>query len=268
MSLRTYRSKRDFKRTTEPDDRPGDGRPPTRSRREPKAGDRFVIHRHRARRLHYDLRLEIGGVLASWAVPRGPTLDPAAKRLAVQVEDHPFGYFRFEGVIPAGQYGGGDVIVWDWGNWRPEPGQPDAATALRAGELKLVLEGEKLHGGIRPDPDRWMGKITAHEAEVASGPPPRRCGDPRLGRGGPSGKRQERPHERGRRGGPTRQATPIRAQDRLIPIPPSGPALAMLPMAATTTGSVAALRVERLRQHNRVAGRRRHEVRVPRLRRS
>ena len=148
MSLRTYRSKRDFERTPEPNDRPGDGRPPTRSRREPKAGDRFVIHRHRARRLHYDLRLEIGGVLASWAVPRGPTLDPAAKRLAVQVEDHPLSYFGFEGVIPAGQYGGGDVIVWDWGNWRSEPGQADAATALRAGELKLVLEGEKLRGGF------------------------------------------------------------------------------------------------------------------------
>ena len=81
-------------------------------------------------------------------MPRGPTLDPAAKRLAVQVEDHPLSYFGFEGVIPAGQYGGGDVIVWDWGRWRSEPGQPDAATALRAGELKLVIEGEKLRGGF------------------------------------------------------------------------------------------------------------------------
>jgi len=141
MSLRTYRSKRDFRRTPEPD---GTLRVGTEARQEApiEAGGRFVIHRHRARRLHYDLRLEIDGVLASWAVPRGPSLDPAAKRLAVQVEDHPLGYFGFEGVIPAGQYGGGDVIVWDWGRWTPEPGQPDAVAALHAGELKVRLEGE------------------------------------------------------------------------------------------------------------------------------
>ena len=95
-------------------------------------------------------------MLASWAVPRGPTLDPAAKRLAVQVEDHPLGYFGFEGVIPAGQYGGGDVIVWDWGRWTPEPEQPDASTALQTGELKLRLEGKKLHGGfVLIRTDRW-----------------------------------------------------------------------------------------------------------------
>ena len=95
-------------------------------------------------------------MLASWAVPRGPTLDPAAKRLAVQVEDHPLGYFGFEGVIPSGQYGGGDVIVWDWGRWTPEPEQPDPGLALRAGELKLRLEGEKLHGGfVLIRTDRW-----------------------------------------------------------------------------------------------------------------
>jgi bifunctional non-homologous end joining protein LigD len=155
MSLRTYRSKRDFRRTPEPD---GTLRVGTEARQEApiEAGGRFVIHRHRARRLHYDLRLEIDGVLASWAVPRGPSLDPAAKRLAVQVEDHPLGYFGFEGVIPAGQYGGGDVIVWDWGRWTPEPGQPDAVAALHAGELKVRLEGEKLHGGfILIRTDRW-----------------------------------------------------------------------------------------------------------------
>ena len=106
-----------------------------------------MVHRHRARRLHYDLRLEIGGVLASWAVPRGPSLDPSVKRLAVQVEDHPLGYFDFEGVIPAGQYGGGDVIVWDWGRWTPDPDQPDPQVALASGELKVRLDGEKLHGG-------------------------------------------------------------------------------------------------------------------------
>ena len=81
-------------------------------------------------------------------MPRGPTLDPAARRLAIQVEDHPVGYFGFEGVIPAGEYGGGDVIVWDWGVWTPEPDAPDAATGLRSGEVKFDLEGEKLHGGF------------------------------------------------------------------------------------------------------------------------
>ena len=121
-----------------------------------EAGGRFVVHRHRARRLHYDLRLEVDGVLASWAVPRGPSLDPAARRLAVQVEDHPVGYFGFEGVIPAGQYGGGDVIVWDWGRWIPDPGQRDASAALDDGELKFLLDGEKLRGGfVLIRTDRW-----------------------------------------------------------------------------------------------------------------
>jgi bifunctional non-homologous end joining protein LigD len=96
-------------------------------------------------------------VLASWAIPRGPSLDPTAKRLAVQVEDHPLGYFGFEGVIPAGQYGGGDVIVWDWGHWTAEPAQPDATAGLRKGELKVRLEGEKLHGSfVLIRTDRWV----------------------------------------------------------------------------------------------------------------
>jgi bifunctional non-homologous end joining protein LigD len=121
-----------------------------------------VIHRHRARRLHYDVRLEIGGVLVSWAVPRGPSLDPAVKRLAVQVEDHPLGYFGFEGVIPPGQYGGGDVIVWDWGRWTPDPGGPDAPAALRGGELKVQLDGEKIHGGfVLIRTDRWPRSRTS-----------------------------------------------------------------------------------------------------------
>ena len=95
---------------------------------------RFVVQRHRARRLHYDLRFEIDGVLASWAVPRGPTLDPRAKRTAVHVDDHPMEYFDFEGVIPSGEYGGGDVIVWDLGTWEPR-GTEDPAAAVGAGEL-------------------------------------------------------------------------------------------------------------------------------------
>src|SRR4051794_8572105 len=144
MTLRTYRAKRDFRKTPEPD-----GAGAEAHRADPaRSGGRFVVQRHRARRLHYDLRLEIGGVLASWAVPRGPSLDPRARRLAIQVEDHPLGYFDFEGVIPAGQYGGGDVTVWDWGQWTPDPDQTDPDVALAAGELKIRLDGEKLHGGF------------------------------------------------------------------------------------------------------------------------
>ena len=104
------------------------------------------MQRHRATALHYDLRLELGGVLVSWAVPRGPSLDPARKRLAIHVEDHPLEYFDFEGVIPGAQYGAGDVIVWDWGRWTADKSIDDAEAAVRAGELKFHLDGEKLHG--------------------------------------------------------------------------------------------------------------------------
>ena len=108
---------------------------------------RFVVQRHRARRLHYDLRFEIDGVLASWAVPRGPTLDPRAKRTAVHVDDHPMEYFDFEGVIPSGEYGGGDVIVWDLGTWEPR-GTDDPAAAVAAGELHAEVYGHKLRGRL------------------------------------------------------------------------------------------------------------------------
>ena len=104
-----------------------------------------MVQRHRARRLHYDVRFEIDGVLASWAVPRGPTLDPAVRRLAVHVEDHPIEYLDFEGVIPSGGYGSGDVIVWDLGTWEPHE-TDDPAAAVAAGELHADVSGYKLHG--------------------------------------------------------------------------------------------------------------------------
>ena len=132
--LETYRAKRDFSVTSEP----------AGATTVPSSG-RFVVQRHRARRLHYDFRLEVDGVLASWAVPKGPTLDPKARQLAVHVEDHPIEYFDFEGVIPKGEYGGGDVIVWDWGTWRPaRPEEP--SEAIERGELHFDVEGEKLAG--------------------------------------------------------------------------------------------------------------------------
>jgi bifunctional non-homologous end joining protein LigD len=152
-ALRTYRDKRRFGVTSEPR-----GKAP---RRRKGPGGRFVVQRHRARRLHYDFRLEVDGVLVSWAVPKGPTLDPKARRQAIHVEDHPLEYFSFEGVIPRGEYGGGDVIVWDWGRWTPAKEQ-DAAAAIAAGELHFDLEGERLRGRfvlVRTeggDKEKWL----------------------------------------------------------------------------------------------------------------
>jgi bifunctional non-homologous end joining protein LigD len=160
MSLRAYRAKRRFDTTPEPQ---GEAVPEAAGSRGTRAQrGRYVVQRHRATRLHYDVRLEIGGVLASWAVPRGPTLDPAQRRLAVQVEDHPIEYFAFEGGIPRGEYGGGDVIVWDWGRWTADPSTPDAAAALAAGEFKFRLDGVKLRGGfVLIRTERWRGRRDA-----------------------------------------------------------------------------------------------------------
>ena len=137
MALDTYRKKRKFDNTNEPA-----GAEPVRT-----SGGRFVIQKHAARRLHYDLRLEIDGVLRSWAVPKGPSLNPADKRLAVRTEDHPIEYLKFEKVIPPGNYGAGAMIVWDHGTFEVE-GDKSAAKQLEGGELKLVFYGVKISGGF------------------------------------------------------------------------------------------------------------------------
>lgn len=136
MSLKEYRKKRRFDTTPEPagrDEMPSSGKSLA-----------YVIQKHQASHLHYDFRLEWNGVLLSWAVPKGPSLDPSVKRLAMQVEDHPVEYGGFEGVIPEGEYGGGTVMVWDRGTWTPEV--PDVNAAREKGDLKFTLHGAKLKG--------------------------------------------------------------------------------------------------------------------------
>jgi bifunctional non-homologous end joining protein LigD len=151
--LSKYRSMRDFSQTAEPS-----GQLPVK----PSHQLRFVIQKHAATRLHYDLRLELDGVFKSWAVTRGPSINPQDKRLAVEVEDHPLDYGDFEGTIPKGQYGGGTVQLWDRGYWAPE-GNADPEVQLRKGELKFKLEGDRLHGSwviVRMKSDRDGGKRT------------------------------------------------------------------------------------------------------------
>jgi bifunctional non-homologous end joining protein LigD len=131
--LSTYKAKRRFGVTAEP-----------KGKVARKRGHAFVIQKHDATRLHYDLRLELDGVMKSWAVTRGPSLVPGEKRLAVQVEDHPIEYNKFEGIIPEGEYGGGTVMIWDRGTWEPEVADVDAA--LKKGDLKFSFHGEKLEG--------------------------------------------------------------------------------------------------------------------------
>lgn len=154
MALEDYRKKRNFEKTPEPEPRLG----PTR-----KKGDElfFCVQKHLASHLHYDFRLEWNGVLLSWAVPKGPSLNSADKRLAMQTEDHPFDYGMFEGVIPEG-YGAGIVMLWDYGTWEPESEDVDAA--LRKGDLKFRLDGYKLKGswvivrthGYGGAPNSWL----------------------------------------------------------------------------------------------------------------
>jgi bifunctional non-homologous end joining protein LigD len=167
MPLNEYRKKRDFKVTPEPS---GAG-----SARKSKTRPlRYVVQKHRATALHYDFRLEWNGVMLSWAVPKGPSLDPSTKRLAVQVEDHPIDYSDFEGVIPGGEYGGGTVMIWDTGSWVPEV--PDVDAALTKGELKFSLKGKKLKGswvlvrtrgyGKNPSKPSWL--LIKHKDEYAT----------------------------------------------------------------------------------------------------
>jgi bifunctional non-homologous end joining protein LigD len=135
MTLEKYRQRRDFRISPEPRG--------TNAKSKARAL-LYVIQKHRASRLHYDFRLEHNGALLSWAIPKGPSLDPSVKRLAMQVEDHPVEYGSFEGVIPEGEYGGGTVMLWDSGTWVPEGSDVDQA--LQTGDLKFTLNGEKLHG--------------------------------------------------------------------------------------------------------------------------
>jgi bifunctional non-homologous end joining protein LigD len=137
MTLKEYQEKRRFGVTPEPS---GKGE----AKGAKPSALIYVIQKHRASRLHYDFRLQWNGTLLSWAVPKGPSLDPSVKRLAMQVEDHPIDYANFEGVIPAGEYGGGTVMVWDTGTWEPE--QPDVNAALEKGDFKFTLHGKKLKG--------------------------------------------------------------------------------------------------------------------------
>ncbi|HEY7679707.1 MAG TPA: DNA polymerase ligase N-terminal domain-containing protein, partial [Terriglobia bacterium] len=143
MSLKEYARKRSFSRTPEPP--PSEKSAAAAPATAPGRKSTFVVQRHHARQLHYDFRLEMDGVLKSWAVPKGPTLDPTQKRLAVHVEDHPLDYGGFEGNIPAGQYGAGSVMVWDRGTY-DVLGKEPAAEQYRRGDFKFHLEGEKLRG--------------------------------------------------------------------------------------------------------------------------
>lgn len=165
MALDEYRKKRDFKKSPEPKGKPPKRRAPRKTKSAPLF---FCVQKHLASHLHYDLRLEWKGVLMSWAVPKGPSLDPSVKRLAMHVEDHPREYGTFEGVIPEG-YGAGIVMLWDEGTWEPEVEDVDAA--LAKGDLKFTLDGYKLKGswvlvrtrgytrqGKKPEPHEAFGK--------------------------------------------------------------------------------------------------------------
>jgi len=187
-ALAEYHSKRDFDRTAEPagqaPETAGDGEPQATdvdtADASPPLRRIFVVQKHDASRLHYDFRLELGDVLKSWAVPKGPSLDPADKRLAVMVEDHPLEYALFEGTIPEGEYGGGTVMLWDAGWWEPDEAWMKEAKghavlppeeALAKGELKFVIHAEKLAGSWALVKTKWQGEnnwlLLKHRDEAA-----------------------------------------------------------------------------------------------------
>ncbi len=167
LDIETYNKKRDFSKTKEPKGRKLKGK-----------GDSFVVQKHDASRLHWDFRLELDGVLKSWAVPKGPSLDPGQNRLAMRTEDHPLDYGDFEGTIPKGEYGGGTVMLWDQGRWVPEPGK-DPSKTIEEGHLHFTLEGERMKGEwvmfrLKPKPgekaEPWMlKKVTDEYAEPDDG---------------------------------------------------------------------------------------------------
>jgi bifunctional non-homologous end joining protein LigD len=167
MKLTEYRKKRHFDATPEPQGA-------TSPEKKGNGSLIYVIQKHMASRLHYDFRLEWRGVLLSWAVPKGPSLEPAVKRLAMQTEDHPVEYSDFEGVIPAGQYGAGTVMLWDRGTWQPESADVDAS--LQQGEIKFTLYGKKLQGswvlvrtrGLGSNPVRSAWLLIKHRDQYAS----------------------------------------------------------------------------------------------------
>jgi bifunctional non-homologous end joining protein LigD len=164
-SLAEYKRKRDFKKTAEPE---GGGD------RRSKRGLRFVVQKHAASHLHFDFRLELDGVMKSWAVPKGPSYDPSARRLAMEVEDHPIEYNTFEGTIPKGQYGGGTVMLWDRGTYEPEAGGGEDAVreGYERGDLKFILHGERLRGSwvlvrMRRPGERRQWLLIKHRDEFA-----------------------------------------------------------------------------------------------------
>ena len=167
MKLNEYRKKRQFGATPEP-------RGTGDSQKKRSGSLIYVVQKHMASHLHYDVRLEWRGVLLSWAVPKGPSLDPAVKHLAMRTEDHPIEYSDFEGVIPAGQYGGGSVMLWDRGTWQPESGDVDSS--LQKGEIKFTLQGRKLQGswvlvrtrGFGKNPLRSAWLLIKHHDRYAS----------------------------------------------------------------------------------------------------
>jgi len=171
MGLTEYQRKRRFNVTSEPSgDKPEKKRAASAKKKKALG---YVIQKHRATALHYDFRLEWNGVLLSWAVPKGPSLDPSVKRMAMPTEDHPIEYAKFEGIIPEGEYGGGTVMIWDNGTWTPEV--DDVDKALKKGELKFSLQGKKLQGSwvlvrLRPrGEDKRAGwLLIKHRDEYAS----------------------------------------------------------------------------------------------------